>query len=141
VASRAFDRDLQIVDDLGADVFFALHNLVRDRDGIYGDWFRQKIKGMGIREIIISRQSPWQNPYVERAIGSVRRECLDHMIVLDERHLRLILKRHIAYYHGVRPHLSLQQNAPVPSNVESARGRVIGISHLDGLHHHYQRAA
>jgi transposase InsO family protein len=115
--------------------------LIRDRDGIYGGWFRRRVKGMGIREIIISRRSPWQNPYVERAIGSIRRECLDHMIVLDERHLRLILKRYIAYYNGLRPHLSLQRNAPIPRKVESARGRLIAIPYVGGLHHHYKRAA
>jgi len=96
---------------------------------------------MEIREIIISRKSPWQNPYFERAIGSIRRECLDHRIVLDERHLRLILKRYIAYYHGVRPHLSLQRNAPVQRKAESARGRVIAIPHVGGLHHYHKRAA
>jgi putative transposase len=81
------------------------------------------------------------NPYVERAIGSIRHECLDHVIILGERHLRLILRRYSAYYHGVRPHLSLRRNAPVPRNVESPCGRVIGIPHLGGLHHHYKRAA
>jgi transposase InsO family protein len=115
--------------------------LIRDRDGIYGGWYQQRVKGMGIREIIISRKSPWQNPYVERSIGSVRRECLHHLIVLSERHLRLILKRYVAYYNGVRPHLSLQRNAPIPRKVESARGRVIAIPHVGGLHHHYKRAA
>jgi putative transposase len=115
--------------------------LIRDRDGIYGDWFRQRVKGMGIREVIISHKSPWQNPYVERAIGSVRRECLDHVIVLGQAHLRRILKSYIHYYHGVRPHLSLQRNAPIPRKAKSARGRVIAIPHLGGLHHHYKRAA
>jgi putative transposase len=115
--------------------------LIRDRDGIYGDYFRRRVRNMGIREIIITRKSPWQNPYVERAIGSIRHECLDHMIVLGERHLRLILKRYVAYYHGVRPHLSLQRNAPIPRKAESARGRVIAIPHVGGLHHHYKRAA
>ncbi len=115
--------------------------LIRDRDGIYGSYFRQRVQNMGIREIVTSRKSPWQNPYAERVIGSVRRECLHHVIVLGERHLRLILKEYVAYYNGVRPHLSLQRNAPIPRKVESARGRVIAIPHLGGLHHHYKRAA
>jgi hypothetical protein len=96
---------------------------------------------MGIREIIISRKSPWQNPYVERAIGSIRHECLDHMIILGERHLRLILTRYIAYCNRVRPHLSLQRNAPMPRMVEPGRGRVIAIPHVGGLHHYYKRVA
>jgi hypothetical protein len=115
--------------------------LIRDRDGIYGGYFRRRVQNMGIREIIISRKSPWQNPYVERAIGSIRHECLDHMIILGERHLRLIIKRYVAYYHGVRPHLSLQRNAPIPRKVEPGRGRVIAIPQVGGLHHRYQRAA
>jgi len=115
--------------------------LVRDRDSIYGDWFRRRVKGMGIREVITSWKSPWQNHFAERAIGSVRRECLDHLIVLGERHLRRILMAYIAYYNGVRPHLSLQRNAPIPRKAESGRGRVIAIPQVGGLHHRYQRAA
>ena len=72
--------------------------LVRDRDGIYGSYFRRRVRNMRIREIIINRKSPWQNPYVERVIGSVRRECLDHVIVFSEDHLRRILKNYVHYY-------------------------------------------
>ena len=116
--------------------------LVRDRDGIYGAFFRKRVKNMGIEEIITSRKSPWQNPYAERVIGSVRRECLHHMIVLGERHLRLILKQYVAYYNDVRPHISLQRNSPIPRKVDPpGRGRVVAIPHLGGLHHHYKRAA
>jgi hypothetical protein len=129
----------QIVEAFPADGPIAKF-LMRDRDGICGGWFRQRVKGMGIREIIISRKSPRQNPYVERAIGSPRHECLDDVIILGERPLRLIIKRYVAYYQGVRPHLSLQRNAPIRRKVEPGRGRVIAIPHVGGLLHHYRRA-
>ncbi|MDP3938769.1 MAG: integrase core domain-containing protein, partial [Deltaproteobacteria bacterium] len=116
--------------------------LVRDRDGIYGDWFRRRLQNMGIREIITSRKSPWQNPFVERVIGSIRRECLDHVIVFGENHLRRVLKSYLHYYDRARPHISLQRNAPVPRNIEPpSRGRVIAIPQVGGLHHRYGRAA
>jgi len=116
--------------------------LVRDRDGIYGDWFRQRVRNMGIRQIIIGRKSPWQNPFAERVIGSIRRECLDHVIVFGEAHLRRILTAYVRYYNQSRTHLSLERNAPVPRDIEPpARGRVIAISQVGGLHHLYKRAA
>ena len=97
---------------------------------------------MGIREVVTSWKSPWQNPYAERVIGSVGRECLHHIIVLGERHLQLILKQYVAYYNGVRPHLSLQRDSPIPRKLDPpGRGRVVAIPHLGGLHHHYKRAA
>ena len=92
--------------------------LVHDRDSIQGDWFRRRVKGTGIREVITGRKSPWQNPFAERAIGSIRRECLDDLIVLGERLPRRILMAYVAYYNGVRPHRSLQRNAPIPRKVE-----------------------
>jgi len=76
--------------------------IIRDRDGIYGDSFKQRVSNLGIREVITARRSPWQNPYVERLIGSIRRECLDHVIVLNERHLRRILYSYFEYYHNSR---------------------------------------
>ena len=116
--------------------------LVRDRDGIYGDYFRRRIRNTGIREIITSRKSPWQSPFVERVIGTIRRECLDHVIVLGENHLRRILKSYVCYYDRSRPHLSLQRNAPIPRKVEPpSQGRVIAMPQVGGLHHRYQRAA
>lgn len=115
--------------------------LVRDRDGIYGSCFRRRVQNMGIREIITSRKSPWQNPFVERVIGTIRRECLDRVIVLGEDHLRRLLKSYLRYYDRSRPHLSLQRNAPIPRKVEPGRGRVIAIPQVGGLHHHYKRAA
>ena len=86
--------------------------LLRDRDAIYGGAFQRRVAGMGIREVISSPLNPWQNPYAERLIGSIRRECLDHVIVLGERHLRRILTAYISYYHGSRTHLSLAKDAP-----------------------------
>ena len=85
--------------------------LIRDRDTIYGRSLQLRIKDMGIEEVIIARRSPWQNPYVERLIGSIRRECLDHTIVLNEAHLMRILTDYFAHYHESRPHQSLGDNA------------------------------
>jgi transposase InsO family protein len=116
--------------------------LIRDRDGKYGDYFRRRVRNMGIREVITSRKAPWQNPYVERVIGSVRRECLDHVIVFNEGHLRRVLKTYVDYYNESRPHLSLARNAPVPRKPEPpSQGRVVAIPQVGGLHHRYKRAA
>ncbi len=116
--------------------------LLRDRDGIYGNAFQQRIRNMGIEEVLIAPRSPWQNPYAERVIGSIRRECVDHFIVLNERHLRRILRSYFEYYHQSRTHLSLDRNSPVPRDVEPPeRGRVIAIPQVGGLHHRYCRAA
>ena len=86
--------------------------LLRDRDTIYGHVFLQRVKGMEIREVLTAPQSPWQNPFVERLIGSIRRECLDHVLVLSEPHLRRILTRYFVYYHRARTHLALEKEAP-----------------------------
>ncbi len=87
-------------------------------------------------------RSPWQNPFVERMIGSIRRECLDHLIVIDERHLRRILASYFDYYHHSRTHLSLSKDSPVPRPVESAKaGEVIALPQVGGLHHRYERLA
>jgi putative transposase len=87
--------------------------LLRDRDGIYGAVFRKRVKNLGIEEVVTARRSPWQSPYVERVIGTLRRELLDHAIVLNERHLRWLLRRFVAeYYHPCRTHLSLGKDAP-----------------------------
>jgi len=116
--------------------------LIRDRDGIYGEYFQNRVKSLGIEEVPIAPRSPWQNPYCERVIGSIRRECLDHVIVLDEAHVRRILTDYFAYYHGSRPHLSLDRNSPTPRDVEPpSMGPVIAIAQVGGLHHRYARAA
>ena len=116
--------------------------LLRDRDAIYGNAFRQRVQGMGIEQVLSAPRSPWQNPFVERLIGTLRRDCLDHVIVLNERHLRRILARYLDYYHRWRTHLSLGMDAPSPRAVHRPdRGRVVEFPELGGLHHHYERLA
>ena len=116
--------------------------LVRDRDAIYSDVFRGRVASMGISEVISSPSSPWQNPYAERVIGSLRRECLDHMIVFNQAHLRRTLARYVSYYHGSRTHLSLAKDAPTPRRLQSPdEGRVVAFAEVGGLHHRYERRA
>ena len=116
--------------------------LLRDRDTIYSHAFRQRVAGMRILEVLTAAQSPWQNPFVERLIGSVRRECLDHVLVLNERHLRRILTRYVAYYHCARTHLSLEKDAPDGRPIEQPEaGAVREIPEVGGLHHRYVRRA
>ncbi len=116
--------------------------LIRDRDGVYGNDFRNRVDNMGIEEVLTAPRSPWQNPYCERLIGSIRRECLDHVIVLHERHLKRTLAAYFDYYHNCRTHLSLERNSPLPREVEPpSRGDVISIPQVGGLHHRYTRAA
>jgi transposase InsO family protein len=116
--------------------------LLRDRDGIYGAAFRQRVQHMGIKEVVIAPWSPWQNPYVERLIGSIRREVLDHVVILNVQHLQRLLTDYFAYYHHFRTHLSLAMDCPVPRAVELPEcGEVIAIPEVGGLHHHYERWA
>jgi transposase InsO family protein len=116
--------------------------LLRDRDKIYGEYFREKVAAMEIKEILIAPRSPWQNPYVERLIGSIRRECLDHMIVGNEKSLRRTLRSYFEYYHGSRCHLGLHKDTPDQRPVQPpADGRIVEIPKVGGLHHHYERRA
>jgi len=116
--------------------------LLRDRDRIYGAAFRQRVKHMGIAEVAIAPRSPWQNPYVERLIGSIRRECLDQVVVFHERHLTRILASYFAYYHRCRTHLSLAMDCPEPRPVHHPDcGQVIAVPEVGGLHYHYERMA
>jgi transposase InsO family protein len=121
----------------------APRDVIRDRDSIYGDVFRGRTKAIGIREVLIAPRSPWQNPYVERLIGSIRRELLDHVIVVDEGHLRGVLREYIdGYYHPTRTHLSLGEDAPIPRGVQPPEmGNVVSIPVLGGIHHRYERRA
>ncbi len=98
------------------------------------------IRALGITEIISAPRSPWQNPFVERVIGSIRRECTDHVIPMVERHLRRVLTEYVAYYNESRTHQSLDGNAPEPRRVQAV-GEVIAEPVLGGLHHRYSRAA
>lgn len=117
-------------------------HLQRDRDGIYGEVFQERVQSLGIEEIVSAPRSPWQNPYVERLIGSIRRECLNHVIVLNESHLTRILADYFQYYNEARTHLALDGNAPDPRHVEPPdRGKVIAVPQVGGLHHRYTRVA
>ena len=116
--------------------------LLRDRDGIYGRAFRDCVKAMGVEEVKTAPRSPWQNPYAERLIGSIRRECLDHVIVFNERSLKRILRSYIDYYHDCRTHLSLRKDTPATRQVQPPEiGRVIEMPVVGGLHHRYLRKA
>ena len=116
--------------------------LLRDRDAVYGVEFRDRVLSMGIEEVITAPRSPWQNPYVERVIGTLRRECLDHVIILNERHLQRILGSYLDYYHGSRTHLSLGKDTPYGRPVQPAiTGKVISLPKVGGLHHRYERLA
>jgi hypothetical protein len=116
--------------------------LARDRDAIYGDEFRHRVAGMGMTEVIAAPSSRWQNPFGERLIGSLRRECLDHVIILSEPHLRRVLGRYVSYYHGARTHLALEKDAPTPRRVHAlTEGPVVAFAEVGGLHHRYERRA
>ena len=116
--------------------------LIRDRDGIYGTFFEQRVENMGIKEVLIAPRSPWQNPFAERVIGSVRRECLDYFIIFSERHLHQVVSRYVEYYNNSRTHLSFYQNSPVPRVTQlPSQGKVVSIPQVGGLHHHYRRVA
>jgi putative transposase len=116
--------------------------LLRDRDAIYGAVFSSRVHSLGIEEVKIAPRSPWQNPYVERLIGTLRRECLDHVVVLNATHLRRLLRDYLLYYHRARTHLSLGKDSPEPRPVERPdRGRIVETPMVGGLHHRYTRRA
>ena len=116
--------------------------LLRDRDGVYGREFCNRVEHMGIKEVKTAARSPWQNPYVERLIGTLRRDCLDHVIVLNDNHLRRILRDYLTYYHRCRTHLSLNKDSPEPRSVEPPdQGRITEFPMVGGLHHRYSRLA
>ena len=112
--------------------------LIRDRDRIYGEVTRQRISAMGIRDKPIAPASPWQNGFAERLIGSIRRECLDHLVILSETHLRRILQTYACYYNKIRTHRSLDKDAPASRSVQRI-GTIEAHAILGGLHHHYVR--
>jgi putative transposase len=116
--------------------------LLRDRDRIFGKAFVDQVRAMGIKQVLSAPRSPWQRAYVERLIGTVRRECLDHLIVFNERSLHRHLQSFIAYYHGTRTHLGLQKDSPEPRPIQPPEvGPIIAIPVLGGLHHRYERRA
>jgi putative transposase len=116
--------------------------LIRDRDQVYGERFSRQAKMLDIRETVIAPRSPWQNAYAERVIGSIRRECLDHIVVIGERHLRGILSNYVDYYNETRTHLALAKDAPEPRSAQApSQGRVVEVPRVGGLHHEYRRRA
>jgi transposase InsO family protein len=112
--------------------------LIRDRDRIYGAIVTRRLRAIGIRDKPIAPASPWQNGFAERLIGSIRRECVDHMIILGEAHLRRILRAYACYYNDIRTHRSLDKDAPVSRQVQRI-GSIESRAILGGLHHHYVR--
>ncbi len=115
--------------------------LLRDRDLIYGEFFRNRVKNMGIKEVISAPQSPWQNPFIERVIGSIRRECTDHVIVMNEDHLKNVLCSYFEYYHSDRTHLSLEKDTPNGRPIQHrpvGKCKIIDLPRIGGLHHRYE---
>jgi len=115
--------------------------LLRDRDSIYGVYFRQRLKNMGIKEVITAARGPWQNPFVERLVGSIRRDCLNHVIVLNSNHLKRILTGYFEYYHCDRTHYGLGKDTPVERPIQcrpAEGGKVIEFPQVGGLHHRYE---
>ena len=108
--------------------------LIRDRDQVYGERFSRQARMLDIRETVTAPRSPWQNAYAERVIGSIRRECLDHIVVIGERHLRGILSNYVDYYNETRTHLALAKDAPEPRSAQApSQGRVVEVPRVGGL--------
>ena len=116
--------------------------LLRDRDGIYGHDFTSQVRALGITEVLSAPRSPWQRAYIERVIGTIRRDCLDHIITFSESSLRRTLTSYFDYYHKSRTHLSLNKDAPEPRAIQPpGLGRVVAFPEVGGLHHRYERRA
>ncbi len=116
--------------------------LLRDRDRIFGDAFSKQVQDMAIEEVLSAPRSPWQRAYVERVIGTIRRECLDHVIVFNEASLYRHMKSFVTYYHESRTHLSLGKDSPQSRAVQPPElGRIVAIPQVGGLHHRYERRA
>jgi transposase InsO family protein len=130
----------QIVEAVGCET--GIVRLIRDRDRIYGSVFNACVCHLGIRQLKTAPRSPSQNGYAERFVGTLRREILDHVIVLGERHLLRLVQSHAADYNEDRPHMTLDRDAPIPRTVEpSSSGRIVALPRVAGLHHRYARAA
>jgi putative transposase len=116
--------------------------LLRDRHASYGPAFRDRVRVIGMKEVVSAPRSPWQNPYVERLIGSIRRECLDHIIIFNESHLRRVPSRYFQYHHWTRTHLSRDKDCPQPRHIQPpSAGKIIAFPEVGGLHHRYERRA
>ena len=121
---------------------FALpgHFLIRDNDKIYGAYFQSRVDGLGLEQKRTAFRSPWQNGFAERWIGSLRRDCLDRVIVVNERQLRRVLRSYVEYYHNDRTHLRLSKDTPEGRSVELREaGEVVAIPRVGGLHYRYSR--
>jgi putative transposase len=130
----------QIAESIGTGVVPA--HLIRDRDGIFGAAFDARIDALGIEQVKCAPRSPWQNGYAERWVGTLRRELLDHVVVLGERHLQRLVRQHVAYYNEDRPHMALQRDSPVARAIEPpSAGKIVALQRVGGLHHRYSRAA
>ena len=130
----------QVVEAVGFDT--SISHLIRDRDGIYGARFDARVNNLGIQQSRIDPRAPWQNGCAERWVGTLRREVLDHVIVLGERHLLWLVREHARYYNEDRPHMTLDGDAPVSRAVEPpGNGRVVALSRVAAIHHRYSRAA
>lgn len=116
--------------------------LLRDRDRIYAPDVRRTVNAFGVKDVVTAPHAPWQNPFVERLIGSLRRECLDHVIVWNERARRRHLRQYVTDYHRFRPHLSLDKDAPVPRRIQPPdAGAIVEVAHVGGVQHHDERRA
>ncbi len=116
--------------------------LLRDRDAAYGSSFRRRVAGVGITEVVTAPRSPWHNPYVERLIGSIRRQCLDHVVVLNQKLLHRLLAGYLVYYHRTRTHLSLGKDSPRMRPIQDpSDGEIVEFPQVGGLHHRYERRA
>jgi putative transposase len=114
--------------------------LLRDRDRIFGHEFVNQVRAMGMQQVLSAPRSPWQRAYIERLIGSIRRECLDHFIVFNERTLKHPLSAYADYYHTTRTHLALGKDCPEPRPVQAVElGPIVSIAEVGGLHHRYER--
>jgi len=108
----------------------------------YGSYFCNRVEAMGITEVVTAPRSPWQSPYVERVIGSIRRECLDHIVIFNQRHLRRVLSSYADNYRRTRTHLSLDKDCPDSRPIITRKiGKVVAIPKVGGLHHRYERMA
>ena len=116
--------------------------IIRDRDRNFSESFSRKVASIGIKEVLIAPASPWQNAYAERVIGTIRRECLDHLVILGEQHLRRTVRSYSNYYNRFRTHLSLEKDSPKGRLVQFPdQGIIRSRRHCGGLHHVYFRRA
>src|SRR5690606_4956328 len=114
--------------------------LFRDSDKIYGGYFKDRVDGLGLTQVTAAFRSPWQNPFPERWIGGLRRDCLDHLITVNERRLRRVIHLYIRYFHADRTHLGLEKDTPISRVIEPVNdAKIVALPRVGGLHHRYSR--